>query len=139
MVVKLCSRSHGQPRAGSRSRAMIASRRPSLSSSLIADRAVSRFVAHAAQADQPVGVRHETVELAGEAVEPFGVPEIEDRLLVAEDLGDPIVGLFALRLVRGEAARLEELVELGIAIMPVIARRLAGEEGLDVRVGVDAA
>src|SRR5579885_2826707 len=95
MVAKLCSRSQGQPRSGSRSRAMMARRRCMVSASGMAGEAIagdaarkerSGLVADVAQADEAVGVGNEALELRREAVEPFEVPEIDDRLLVDEEL-----------------------------------------------------
>src|SRR5579885_897212 len=90
MVAKLCSRSQGQPRSGSRSRAMMARRRCMVSASGMAGDAArkerSGLVADVAQADEAVGVGNEALELRREAVEPFEVPEIDDRLLVDEEL-----------------------------------------------------
>jgi hypothetical protein len=57
--------------------------------------------AETARADQPVAIGNEAVELAGEAMEPVGVPEIDDRFLVDEDLRDLIVEFLALGLVVG--------------------------------------
>jgi len=47
--------------------------------------------AETARADQPVAIGNEAVELAGEAMESVGVPEIDDRFLVDENLRDLIV------------------------------------------------
>src|SRR5579883_869359 len=90
-------------------------------------------------AHEAVGIGLEAGELLRIAVNPLAVIEIDDRQIALRDRIDLVIELLA----RGGIARLarlvQQLVDLGVAVAPVIEVPLAGEEGIEVAVRIDAA
>src|SRR6516162_2597896 len=91
------------------------------------------------RADHPVGIGDEPGQSGGKGVQPFRMIEIDDREIAEEMLGDFAVMDQPLGPGLVSACGIELMIDLGIAIMPVVVWRVARDEIVDVAVRVDAA
>src|ERR1041384_829319 len=85
------------------------------------------------RADQAVGIGREPGKLRAHAVEIFVVPQIDQRPVGQNALGDFRIMRHSLGGIGGLARRIELAVEIGVAVMPGVEgrRRLAGDEIVD--------
>src|SRR5579863_7502445 len=83
--------------------------------------------------DQPVGIGRKAGELRAHRVEPFLVPEIDDRSVGKDDRRELAVGRHAVGLSARGAPSVKLRVGVGVAIMTGVQRRrrLAGNEVVD--------
>src|SRR5215831_19685404 len=90
----------------------------------------------ALQADDPVGMRRESLDLDAQAGEDTAVPEDEAGQVAHQDLRGLVVELLSLRVISGLPRLDEERVERGIAVVAVVLSAVAHVEGVDVAVGI---
>src|SRR5713101_3535095 len=90
----------------------------------------------ALEPDDPVRIRREAPHPRAVSCEDAAVPEQDPRHLADHDLGGPVVELFALGRARGLSRFGQERVHLGIAVVAVVLRAVAGGEGENVAVGI---
>ena len=93
---------------------------------------------HPLRADQAIGIGRKAGELFRHRVEPFVVPEVDDRAVGERVLGNLGVVRQALGRRVGGARRVEFAVDLGVAVMRRVQRRrrLAADKIVDVAVRV---
>src|SRR5258705_232980 len=95
--------------------------------------------AEAPEADDPVRVGREALDLGAQAGEHAPMPQDQPWHVALDDLGGLVVELLALARVRDLAGPGQQRVHVGIAVVAVVLGALARREGEDVAVGVGAA
>src|SRR5579883_3105182 len=89
--------------------------------------------------DEAVGKRREAREPRREAIDPLTVIEVEHRPVFQYLLGDLGVVLQALGRIGDLARGIDLAIRRRIAIMAIVERALAGEEIIEIGIGIDAA
>src|SRR5476649_2273126 len=95
--------------------------------------------AHATQTDQPVRIGREALHFLRQRIRPRLRVQIDDRVFTGEDLLRGVVDRLAFRDRRFYASIVEQLVDIRVAITPVVQITLTGHELMQVAIGVRAA
>ncbi|QTK82853.1 Hypothetical protein AT6N2_L2192 [Agrobacterium tumefaciens] len=93
---------------------------------------------NAEKADHAVRRRRPALDLFGDGIGIGLVAEIDDRHVIVEDDACSIVFFLADRVVGRSAGLVQQLVHFGIAIFHIVDAALAGDELVQVAIGIDA-
>src|SRR3546814_5707508 len=91
------------------------------------------------QPDHAIRIRNETLDFLVQRPDPGRVIEVDDRHVLIEDLARRVVARLAILVVAALARLVQQLVHLRVAVLRIVDAALAGDELVQVAVGIDAA